>query len=172
MERHAQRVELLARPADADAQDEAAPAQPVDIGGHARGLDGMAVGQDDHRRAELDAPGEPGEPGERGERIVERRGVARLHVGRDRHVIGDHQEVVAERLAEPAARASDSGLAPGPKLMRLIPTRDDSQPRLHGVDGLGIHYAEALPFRRRLEALVEAQNSIGRASSRVTRVRR
>jgi hypothetical protein len=42
----------------------------------------------------------PASQAERRERIVERRGIARLHVGRDRHVIGDHQEVVAERLAE------------------------------------------------------------------------
>jgi hypothetical protein len=28
--------------------------------------------------------------------------------------------------------------------------------QLHGIDGLGIDYGEALPFRRRLEALVRS----------------
>src|SRR5262245_26528574 len=86
-EREGERLELLPRPADADAQDEPSTAQAIDIRRHACGQQRMAVRDDDHGRAELDAPGAAGEPGERGERIVEWRRVARVDVGRDRHVI-------------------------------------------------------------------------------------
>ena len=100
LEGHAERGELLASPAGADAEDEPAAREPVDVGGHAGRLEGMPVGKHDHRGAQLHPPGHRGQPAERGEGVVEGRRVSPLDVGRHRHVIRDHQEVVAERLRQ------------------------------------------------------------------------
>ena len=100
VERDADRLELLLRPADADAHDEPAPAQLIHAGQRPRRVQRMAVGDDDHRRADLDAARDAGEPAQRGEGLVERRRVARLDVGRDGHVVGRHQEVIPEPLGD------------------------------------------------------------------------
>jgi len=84
--------------ADADAEDQAAAAEIVEVGGHPGGQQGMPVGHDEHRGAQPDPAGDAGQPGQRGERLVERRRVLLRDVGRDRDVVGHHQQVEAEAL--------------------------------------------------------------------------
>jgi len=97
-ERDAERVELLPEPADADAEDQPATAEVIEVGGHPGDQQGMPVGHDDHRGAEQNSVGDAGQPGQRGERLVERRRVLLRDVGGDRDVVGHHQQVEAEAL--------------------------------------------------------------------------
>src|SRR5579863_8166866 len=58
----------------------------------------MTVGKNNDRGAKLQILRNAREPGERDERIVERRRILRVDVGSDGDVIGNHNEVVAERF--------------------------------------------------------------------------
>ena len=80
LERGGQHLELLAAPADADAEDEAPPGEHIERGDDLRVEDGIAHRQDHHRRADLDALGDRGDVGEQRQRL-EQLGVALEAVG-------------------------------------------------------------------------------------------
>src|SRR5882724_1580990 len=68
---HAEELDLLLYPADAGAEDDATRRQVVERRQHLGGEDRMAVGQDEHGRAEPDALGHAGDEPERDQRLQE-----------------------------------------------------------------------------------------------------
>jgi hypothetical protein len=118
-ERDAERVELLHRPADAHPEDQASPAEIVEIGGHPGDEQRVPVRHDQHGRPELDRVGEAGEPRERGERLVERRRVLLGHVGGHSDVVGDHQQVEAEALHRLCPAAQEAGCGAGSEIRHV-----------------------------------------------------
>src|SRR6266540_2688550 len=101
VERDGKRLELLLRPAHPDSKNQAAAAELVEVRGHARSLKGVPVGEGRDRGAKLDPRRDSGEPSEYDERIIKRRGVLRLNIRRNRHMIRDHHQVKANRLRKP-----------------------------------------------------------------------
>src|SRR5215831_17880597 len=110
-ERDAECVELLDRPADAHPEDQASPADFVEIGGHPGGQQRVPVRHDQDRRPEPDRAGDAGEPGQRGERFVERHRILLGDVRGHHDVVGDHQQIKAEALHRlgPAAQQARCG---------------------------------------------------------------
>src|SRR6266849_7138472 len=95
---YSQGLELLFGPAHTDPQNEAAAAWLIDVGRHSRRQQRMTVGKNDDRGAKLEILSDAREPGERDEWIVERRRILPVDVGSNGDVIGNHNEVVAERF--------------------------------------------------------------------------
>ena len=75
LERHGHRVELLAQPADADAEVDPPAGQVVEVDHLLGRVHGVALGHEADAGAEPDAVGDGGQVGERGERL-EQAGVA------------------------------------------------------------------------------------------------
>ena len=110
---HAEELDLLLHPADAGAQDDAARRQVVERRQHLRGEDRMAMGQNQHGRAEPDALGHARdesqrdqglqEAGGRGQRKVAGRviGIARRDRVRNDDMVAGPERVVAESLHTP-----------------------------------------------------------------------
>ena len=102
--------ELLAEPADAGADDEAALGEDVEGGEHLGIDDGVAVGEDLDGDAKADALGDAGEEGEEGEGFEDVVlgaegwdargvvGVAGLELGGHDDVVADHEGVVTGLL--------------------------------------------------------------------------
>ncbi len=110
----AERRVFLPRPPEAHAEHQPPAAEPVQIRGHAGGLQGVAVREDHDRRAQLDGAGPAREPGQRGERVVERRRKGARDLRGQRHMVGDHRQVVAQLLgaAHPRLDAFGGGALP------------------------------------------------------------
>jgi len=87
VERNPEGLELLPGPADPNSQDEAATAESVEVGGHARRLERVSVGEDRDCGPKLDPPCDGGEPSECDERIIERRWILGLDIRSDGHMI-------------------------------------------------------------------------------------
>ena len=122
-ERDAERVELLHRPADAHPEDQASPAEVVEVRGHPGDQQRVPVGTIKTVVPGRILPVDAGQPGKRGERFVERRRVLRRDVRCHRNVVGNHQQVKAEAFHGCAQRRKTPGSVPGPKFGTFTPIR-------------------------------------------------
>ena len=95
---HPENLEFLSCPSHANAKDEPAPTDLVDVRSHASHEQRISIRHYDYRGPEFDLLGDTGQPGQRGERIVKWRGIPNLHVIGDGDVIGYHHEMIAKRL--------------------------------------------------------------------------
>lgn len=151
LERDAERAEFLGKPADADAEDQAAAGEAVEcrrlLGEHQR----VALRQDDHARRQAKRRRVRGDPGEPDERIGDRRALAAGHpprwvVGIAGLVAGRHDDVLdrPQRFEAGALRRTREGR----RDLRLREWTDvrERDAELHG------HLSRRRTFSRRVRA--------------------
>ena len=156
VERKAKRLKLQRRPAGADAEYEAAAAEPVQAGDHAGGEHRVPVRQDDDGRAECDLLRLPGQPGQRRERVVQGRGIASADVPGHGDVIARHRQVVAEALGERRPARQRLRRRRGPKVQQVDSSLHLRLPEGASAPDGGAHHDNP-PFPEALEGRADTK---------------
>ena len=97
-ERRTKGRKLLTGPTDSDPEYEPAAGEVVEVGRHPGHQQWMPVRHDQHGGAQADPGRRARQPGQRGQRIKKRRWVFVGDVGRDRDMIGHHEQVETQVL--------------------------------------------------------------------------
>ena len=158
----AERAELLLHPPGPDAQHEAAVAQDIERGDLRGEVDRVAVGQDQHARAEPHAIGDGADHRQRHQRVEP------LHPRRHRHL---RPGVAVRVLARALVRAAPRGAPPRPSRTRAArPPRRPAAPS--PCRGRGLRWgarrrcARQRPYPRRARTSTAPAAGAGAAAAR------